>query len=89
MADFDNDLTVNRAGEGHLRLAGTVHDPLHEIPVVKIVGAGYVEGDFSARCRAIARIPAPAFLPYAYGRLDDWSALDTSGHAALAVNAAE
>ncbi|MDP6344335.1 MAG: acetoacetate decarboxylase family protein [Alphaproteobacteria bacterium] len=81
LAEFDNELTVNRGGSGRLALAGTVHDPLHEIPVLEVVAAGYVEGDFSARCRAIDRIPAAEFLPYAYGRLDDWSALDTSGAA--------
>ena len=38
---------------------------------------------------AVGRIPAADFLPYALGRMDDWSALDTSGSAAAAAAAAE
>ncbi len=53
--------------------------PLDEIPILEVIGAGYVEGDLSTRCRAAGRIPAAEFVPYAYGRMDDWSLLDTSG----------
>ncbi|MDP6707174.1 MAG: acetoacetate decarboxylase family protein [Alphaproteobacteria bacterium] len=87
LAEFDNDLTVNRRAEGRVKLAGTVHDPLDEIPIVEVLGGGYIEGDLDARARAIATIPAADFLPYAYGRLDDWSALDTSGAAATSAAA--
>lgn len=85
LAEFDNDLTLNRAGRASLALAGTVHDPFDSIPVVEVVGGGYVEGDLHARARAIATIPAADFLPYALGRMDDWSALDTSGAAISAA----
>jgi acetoacetate decarboxylase len=81
IAEFDNDLRLNRSAQGTLILAGTVHDPLHEIPIREIAAAGYVEGDLNARARAIGTIPAAEFLPYAHGRLDYWPALDTSGQA--------
>ena len=79
IAEFDNDLRLNRAAQGTLILAGTVHDPLNEIPIQEIVAAGYIEGDLTARARAIGSIPAADFAPYAHGRLDYWPALDTSG----------
>lgn len=77
LAEFDNTLSVRREGPGSLRLASSVHDPLGDIPVVTLRQASYVEGDLIARARTIARIPAEAFVPYLYGRLDDWTALDT------------
>jgi hypothetical protein len=58
-------------------LASSVHDPLGDIPVVTLRQASYIEGDLIARARTIARIPAKAFFPYLYGRLDDWTQLDT------------
>jgi len=78
VADFDLDLPVNRSGSGTLRLDGTVHDPLYELEIVEVRRAGYTEGDLSARARALARIPADEFLPYALGRLDYWPALATA-----------
>jgi hypothetical protein len=77
LAEFDNVLSVRKEGPGSLRLASSVHDPLGEIPVVTLRQASYIEGDLIARARTIARIPAKAFVPYLYGRLDDWTALDT------------
>ncbi len=78
IAEFDNDLRLNRTAQGTLILAGTVHDPLHEIPIQEVVAASYIEGDLNARARAIGTIPAADFLPYAHGRMDYWPALDTS-----------
>ena len=79
LAEFDLELSVNREGSGTVRLGGTVHDPLDEIDIVSVRRATYLEGDLRARARPLARIPAADYAPYAYGRLDDWSALDTSG----------
>jgi hypothetical protein len=45
--------------------------------IVTLGQASYIEGDLVARARTIARIPANAFVPYLYGRLDDWTQLDT------------
>ncbi len=78
IAEFENELSVNRTGQGTLILDGTIHDPLTDIPIIDIVAAGYIEGELSARARAIGTIPAADFLPYAHGRLDHWPALDTS-----------
>jgi acetoacetate decarboxylase len=79
VASFANDLTTYRTGSGTVTLASTPHDPLGEIPVVSVLGASYLEGDLISSCRAAARIPAEEFLPYALGRMDDWSLLDTEG----------
>jgi len=45
--------------------------------VKEVLGASYVEGDMDSHARSIARIPAAEYLPYYYGRLDDWSLLNT------------
>lgn len=87
-AEFDNDLWVNREGEGSLSLKGTVHDPLDEIEVIELVRATYIEGDLIASCRSVASIPADDFVPYAYGRLDDWRALDTETTSSRTISAA-
>lgn len=78
LAEFDVKLTSNREGTGTVKLRGTAHDPLDELEVVSVKRATYLEGDLFARCRPVARIPAADFLPYAYGRYDDWSLLDTA-----------
>lgn len=84
LAEFDLDLTKNLEGTGVVRLGGTPHDPLDEIEVVSVVRATYVEGGLYARARPLARIPAAEFAPYAYGRMDDWSLLDTTGRLVVA-----
>ena len=76
-AAFENNLTSRLAGTAELTLKGTPFDPLDEIPVAEVRRAVYVEGELSSRARSIATIPAKAFLPYALGRMDDWSRLDT------------
>jgi acetoacetate decarboxylase len=83
LAEFDNTLLVNREGTGTLTLRGTVHDPLDEIEIAEVRRSAYIEGDLISSCRALATIPADDFLPYALGRLDDWTALDTERAAAL------
>lgn len=77
LAEFDNNLTVRKEGTGTLKLGSTVHDPLGDLPIVSVLRANYIEGDLLSRCRAIARLDRVAFVPYLYGRLDDWSKLDT------------
>jgi acetoacetate decarboxylase len=85
LAEFDMSLTTSLSGTGSVRLRGTIHDPLDEIEIVEVREATYIEGTLAARCKAIARSPADAFLPYAYGRLDYWPALDTSDRATAAL----
>jgi len=83
LAEFDNALSVRKEGPGSLRLRSSVHDPVGDIPIVTVRQASYIEGDLIARARTIARIPGKAFVPYLYGRLDDWTALDTENLPAL------
>jgi len=78
LADFELSLTTSREGAGSVRLRGTVNDPLDEIQIADVKRATYVEGTLDASCRALTRVPAKDFLPYAYGRLDYWPALDTN-----------
>ena len=84
-ARFESIVRVHRAGRGLVRLGHGVHDPLDEIPVVEVTGARYVEGDLLASAETLAFIPADEFLPYALGRTDDWSALDTETRPGLAT----
>lgn len=77
IAEFSNHVRVSRQGTGGVAFHGTVHDPLDEISVREIVRGAYMEGDLHARAQSVATIPAADFLPYHYGRMDDWSALST------------
>jgi len=77
VAESEISLWSNRVGEGNVKLGGTIHDPLDEIPVVAIRTATFVQGELDTRCRPLDRIPADEFLPYAYGKLDYWPALDS------------
>lgn len=77
LAEFDIRLSARREGSGALQLRSTVHDPLGDLEIREIRGAGYMEGDLLSTCRPLARLSADAFVPYFYGRNDDWSALDT------------
>lgn len=76
MATFQTKITLHETGRGKVTLGNTVHDPLGEIEMVEIVNASYVEGDIISRCETLASVKAEDFLPYAYGKIDDWSALD-------------
>lgn len=77
LAEYDVDLSVNRIGSGSVSLFGGPHDPLQEIEVGEIVRAAYVEGHLISKASDIGKIPAQEYLPYYYGRIDDWSLLDT------------
>ncbi len=78
VAEFESRASLHRPAEARLRLRGTRHDPLDELTIVEVLGARYVEADMKASCHGLGTIPADAFLPYAYGRMDDWSALATA-----------
>ena len=77
LAEFDIRVSARREGSGTLALRSTVHDPLGDLEIREIRGAGYMEGDLLSTCRPLARLPAEDFVPYFSGRNDDWSALDT------------
>jgi acetoacetate decarboxylase len=83
--EVDVKSTENRRGTGSVALGGTPHDPLDEFPVVEVLGASYAVSEMGEprpvgggkHLRAV--IPAEEFLPFHYGRLDDWSAHDALG----------
>lgn len=84
------DTRVERAweGTGSVRLGGTCHDPLDELPIVSVLRATFLECDLIGSCEAVATVPADVFAPYHHGRHDDWSALDTEAPVLAAVGAA-
>ncbi|NEK85218.1 acetoacetate decarboxylase family protein [Blastococcus saxobsidens] len=78
VAEFAQRTSVRRKGPATLRLTGTVHDPLHELEVLELRDAVYVETGMKATCSPVARMDADAFLPLALGRSDFWPALATA-----------
>ncbi len=84
-AHFDIVGTASLEGAGSVVLRGTTHDPLDEIPIRAVQKATYVECDLIGACASMATTPADVFLPYHYGRHDDWSALDTEAAAVVPV----
>jgi acetoacetate decarboxylase len=84
-AHFDVHATASLEGAGSVVLRGTVHDPLDEIPISSVTKASYMECDLIGACEAVATTPADVFLPFHYGRHDDWSALDTESAAVVPV----
>ena len=79
LGEADVTIRYGREGTGTVRLRGTVHDPLDELEIVEVLRMSYSDTEVAvAGVRAVARVPADEFLPYAYGRADFWPAFDTS-----------
>jgi acetoacetate decarboxylase len=76
MATFQTKVTRAEKGKGKLILGNTIHDPLGEIEIVELLDASYTEGDIYSQCQTLAQINAAEFMPYAYGKIDDWTALN-------------
>lgn len=74
---FDVELKQQRTGSGTVVLGRGVHDPLADVEIVQVRRIVYGEDASTPRCTPAARVPAEQFLPYHYGRQDDWLALDT------------
>ena len=79
---FDNDpvlVRVRHTGRTRVvrRLEGTVmlresaHDPVVDIPVRKLLGLTYAEGDTYTHGEILTRVPGESFLPYMFGKIDD------------------
>lgn len=64
-------LRESRVGTGTVRVEGTAHDPLHELPLGDVVGATWHVGDRQITARPLATVDQRAFLPYYHGRNDD------------------
>jgi acetoacetate decarboxylase len=75
---FTVEVRCQRSGTGSATLVSGPHDPLHEIEVLDVRRAIYCEDESAARCAAVATVSSDQFLPYHYGRQDDWLALDTA-----------
>lgn len=90
LAEYRAAFRVDRpavAGGAAVAVRGTAHDPLDELPVRDVLDAAYREGDMAATCRAIGTIPAEDFFPYALGRHDDYTLLDTERPAVAVASA--
>jgi acetoacetate decarboxylase len=72
-ACFDVEYDELRVGTGRLELHGSRDDPLHELPCRAVRRIVYFAGRMDAKVRDLAEIPCAAYLPYAFGRYDDWS----------------
>jgi acetoacetate decarboxylase len=82
LTELEGTMASVRSATGTVTLDGNAHDPLHEIPVGELSPGAYASGaDYRAKARALTRVPAEAFLPYAYGRLPDWDVHLTEGRA--------
>jgi acetoacetate decarboxylase len=75
---FAVELRSSRAGNGTVELVSGVHDRLAELEVVEVRGAIYGEDQSEPSCEAVATVSSAEFLPYHYGRQDDWLALSES-----------
>jgi acetoacetate decarboxylase len=74
-SDSVDDRWLNLEGTGHVALSSSAHDPLDELEVREVVRAAYAQGEIRVTGRSVlTEIPGDAFLPYHYGRLDDWTA---------------
>lgn len=78
-ATFAQRIERQRHGTGTVVLGRGPHDPLDEVPVLEVRRAVYAHDEQAPRCDAVARVPAEAFLPFHFGRQDDWLALDALG----------
>ena len=58
-------------GTGTLIFRESGHDPLIDIPVLSVTGVTYSEGDTHTTARLAAPVDPEAFLPYAFGKVDD------------------
>lgn len=76
-ATFRTSIALRREGVGNVVLNGTPHDPVDEIEVVSVVGAEYQQHDIVGRCEAVDTIAAEDFLPFHYGRTDNFAVLST------------
>jgi len=83
IARFETIVRVNAEGIGDLRLGSTIHDPLDELEIVEPIRGAFIEADLIASAETLEYVDADEFLPYALGRTDDWSALNTETRRAV------
>jgi len=75
-AKFETEIHHLETGKGTLTLANTPLDPVGEIKIIKMLHVSYAELDMVARCETLREVDAEAFLPYAYGKMDDFNVMN-------------
>ncbi|HLZ68682.1 MAG TPA: acetoacetate decarboxylase family protein [Dehalococcoidia bacterium] len=68
-------------GSGTIRFAASPHDPVADIPIVRVLGAVWSEGDTFTHGRTLGSVPADQFLPYAFAKMDDLTCVAASAEA--------
>jgi acetoacetate decarboxylase len=66
-----------REGDGQVTLRSGAHDPIGTVPVLEMRSAVLGQDHSVPRCAPVATVDASAFLPYHYGRQDDWLTLES------------
>ena len=84
-AHFDVHATASLEGRRQRRPARHRARPARRDPGALGEARDLLECDLIGACEAVATTPADVFLPYHYGRHDDWSALDTESAAVVPV----
>jgi acetoacetate decarboxylase len=62
-------------GQGEIKYALSDHDFLYELEVIKPLGLFYSSFDVHVSSERLATVPAEEFLPYAFGKMDDYRLL--------------
>jgi acetoacetate decarboxylase len=75
---FSSQVHGEWVGRGSIEMHGSAADPVEEIPILSVGDGVFVELDTTAKCRVAAIVPADEFLPYHYGRVENWAILDSS-----------
>jgi acetoacetate decarboxylase len=58
-------------GTGRITFRESQHDPIIDLPVLEVTGAGLSEVQTITHAEVVATVPQAQFLPYAYGKQDD------------------
>lgn len=64
-------------GNATITFRESPHDPIIDIPVLSVLGATLSEGETHTQAEIVSKLNPVAFMPYAFGKMDDltaWSA---------------
>ncbi|MGO9022606.1 MAG: acetoacetate decarboxylase family protein [Syntrophobacteraceae bacterium] len=75
-AHFKTHYNSLEQGLGNITYLPSDHDFLYELECINPVGLFYGNVNLDANSERIATIPANDFLPYAFGKMDDWRLLN-------------
>ncbi|MBI3953211.1 MAG: acetoacetate decarboxylase family protein [Chloroflexi bacterium] len=68
-------------GRGEVILRESPHDPVAALPVRKVLGAAWSEGDTYTEGQVLCQVDPEAFLPYMFFKSDDWGLLAAEAQA--------